>query len=280
MEAAWDVVRGQDGDVVIGIVDGGTDWQHEDLRANVWVNSDEVFGNGVDDDNNGYVDDVNGWNFANDSAKPTGMEGTHGIFQATAVAGIAAAVTNNGAGIAGMSWNARFMPVNASCRDQDLLCWPARATVYAAENGADVITASYVSETPSFVLANALDFAVERGVVVVAAGFGNVDDVPKYPASYSTTLAVGGTQKDSDASSWHAYGRSIDVVAAAHDVNLTAPGNRYDSNQGIYAAVSLVAGMAALVKTHRPEYGVYEVMEQSRQTADDINEVQAGLLRG
>ena len=101
MEAAWDVVRGQDGDVVIGIVDGGTDWQHEDLRANVWVNSDEVFGNGVDDDNNGYVDDVNGWNFANDSAKPTGMEGTHGIFQATAVAGIAAAVTNNGAGIAG-----------------------------------------------------------------------------------------------------------------------------------------------------------------------------------
>ena len=283
MEAAWDVVKGEDGDVVIAIVDGGTDWTHEDLRANVWVNADEVPGNGIDDDDNGYIDDVNGWNFATESADPAGESGTRTAHHGTAVAGGVAAVTNNGVGIAGTGWNAKFMPINASCDNGEQLCWTAQATVYAAENGADVITASYGTPDWSFAVQSIMELAVERGAVVVAGGGnfrGNIDRKPFYPASYPTTLAIGGTRKDSDRSSQLVFGRSLDVVAASLDINTTVPGGLYGNADGTSMAVPLVAGVVALVRTRWPDYGVYEVMEQIKQTADNVDAEQPASLQG
>ncbi|MEM6645230.1 MAG: S8 family serine peptidase, partial [Bacteroidota bacterium] len=138
---AWDIVRGEQGDVIIGIVDSGTEWRHEDLRANAWLNADEVDGNGIDDDNNGFVDDTRGWSFARDNGDPSPLPGDqHG----TVVAGVAAAVSDNGVGIAGMSWNARFLAVNAACSNGNrLICSGYPGIVYAASNGATVINASF-----------------------------------------------------------------------------------------------------------------------------------------
>ena len=283
MEAAWDVVKGEDGNVVVAITDGGTYWRHQDLRDNVWVNADEIPGNGIDDDNNGYVDDVHGWDFSDSTNDPTGADGHVGLDHATSVTGVVAAVANNGIGIAGTSWNAKFMPVNSSCLLDAGLCWSAAATVYAAENGADVITAAYGRAVDSFLLADAMEFAVEHGAVVVAAGGNhnhNIDDMPLYPASYPTTLSVGGTRKNSDRTSQHVFGRSLDVVAAAKDVNTTILGNQYDVADGTSLSVPIVAGVAALVRTQWPDYGVYEVMEQIRQTADNIDEAQPISRRG
>ena len=144
---AWDVVKGEDGSVVIAIVDGGTEWRHPDLMDNVWSNPGEVDGNGVDDDGNGFVDDIHGWNFAADpdTNDPTGLadkpsNAAHG----TRVAGAAVAVTNNTVGVAGTSWNAQFMAVNAGCPSQDnLICFGFTGVLYAAMTGADIINASW-----------------------------------------------------------------------------------------------------------------------------------------
>ncbi len=284
MEGAWDVVKAEDGDIVIAVVDGGTEWRHRDLRDNVWVNADEIPGNGVDDDENGFVDDVNGWNFSTDSPDPTGSpDQPNASLHGTAVAGIAAAETNNGLGIAGTSWNAKFMPVHAGCPDFEQLCYARAGTLYAVENGANVITASYGSPESSFTIAVILAHAVERGAVVVAAAGNtadNLDTTPFYPASYPTTLSVGGIQKDSDRTANHAFGRSIDVVAASVDVDFTTPGSGFDMGDGTSYAVPLVAGVAALVQTQYPEFGPFEVMEQLKQTADDVDAANSSFLAG
>ncbi len=282
MEAAWDVVKGEDGDIVIAIVDGGTDWRHRDLQDNVWINADEMPGNNVDDDNNGFVDDVNGWNFPFDKPDPTGSSETpstsaHG----TAVSGVAAAVTNNEIGIAGTSWNAKFMPVNTGCKSEELLCYTGRGTLYAVENGANVITASFGSPTASFAGRTVMELAVERGTVVVAAAGNdgdNLDRTPHYPASYPTTLSVGGIQKDSDRTANHAFGRSLDVVAASIDVDFTALGGGFGNGDGTSFAAPLVAGVAALVQTQNPDFGALEVMEQLKQTADNIDAANSSFL--
>ena len=284
MEAAWDVAKGEDGDIVIAIVDGGTDWRHPDLVDNVWVNADEIPGNGIDDDDNGYIDDVHGWNFSDGSADPTGRPGSTVGRHGTIVAGIAAAVTNNGIGIAGTGWNAKFMPINASCLRFSLYCWPTEATVYAVENGADVIVQSYVSLDSSFAEKTAMEFAVERGSVAVAAvgNFNvNLDETPYYPASYPTTLSVGGTEKSSDRKAhFSSYGRSVDVFAPAEEINSVIPDGGYGTAEGTSFAAPLVAGVAALVRIQWPDYGVYEVMEQIRQTVDDIDDAQPISLKG
>src|SRR5262249_41755021 len=118
--ASWDIAKGSQGQAIVALVDGGTQWLHPDLQANVWTNPGEIPGNGIDDDHNGFIDDVHGWNFANDSNDPTGLpatptNGAHG----THTAGIACAVTDNGAGVAGTSWNAKLMPINASSPSND-----------------------------------------------------------------------------------------------------------------------------------------------------------------
>ena len=122
---AWEIVKGEDQSppVVIAIVDGGSDWRHEDLIGNVWTNEDEIPGNGIDDDDNGFIDDVHGVNFANENEMdndPTGLAATPGSARhGTAVAGVASAVTDNGTGIAGAAWNAQLMHVNVGCPDSD-----------------------------------------------------------------------------------------------------------------------------------------------------------------
>ena len=269
---------------MIAVVDGGTDWRHEDLQDNVWVNADEVPSNGVDDDNNGYVDDVNGWNFLKKSHDPSGEPGTSGAFHGTGVAGITAAVTNNSIGIAGAGWNAMFMALNTSCEGGRLLCWTDAGVVYAAENGADVIMASYGSGFPSEIEITSLNFAIERGAVVVAPSGNqdvNLERKPFFPASYPTTLSVGGTEKSSDRrANISSYGRSVDVFAPATAINLVLPGNLYHTGNGTSFAVPLVAGVAALVQTQQPDYGPYEVMEQIKQTADNIDAAQPSELHG
>ena len=195
LDQAWDVMKGQDGSAIIGIVDGGTDWRHEDLQANIWVNPNEVDGDGIDNDGNGHVDDIHGWNFTDDKPDPTGPANSLSHDHGTAVAGTAAAVTNNGTGIAGAGWNARFMAVNTSCSDQDGACFYLQGTLYAALNGADVITASYGG--PNYLGTDEMVYmsATAEGALVVGAA-GNrkidVDYVPEYPAHYATVMSVGG----------------------------------------------------------------------------------------
>ncbi len=294
---AWGVVKGEAGGVIIAVVDGGTDWQHEDLLANIWTNSGEIPDNNIDDDNNGYIDDVRGWNFVNRDGDPAGLPGTplntsHG----TGVAGVASAVTNNAIGIAGASWNAQLLPVNASCSSDSLICFGVEGIIYAAVNGADIISLSWGSAHPDLTSfeeralrqfwRTVSDFAGERGALLVAAaGNDNVsnDDVLHMPASAEHILAVGATNKSDDRKAGFSnYGVTVDVFAPGAALNTTTPGNGYTELAfGTSFSTPLVVGIAALAKTQFPDFTPEQLAQQMRVTADpidNVNSARTGLM--
>ena len=288
-EAAWDIIKGGSGSVVVAIVDGGTDWNHEDLLANVWTNLDEIPDNGLDDDENGFVDDNHGWNFALGSNDPTGIpqhpqNSSHG----THVAGIAAAVTNNNIGISSISWNAKFMPVNSgSPFVDDNIPFGYDGITYAAANGADVINCSWGrSGGGSRFEQDIIDFAYQNGSLVVAAAGNeskNSDVIPHFPSSYRHVLSVGATNGSTDiVGSFSNYGVSVDVFAPGVSILSTTPANTYSPFfSGTSMASPMVAGLVALVKTRHPTFSVDEVREQVRTSSDLIdstNPALSGLL--
>ncbi len=282
---AWDIVKGEDGfpRVVIAIVGGGGDWKHEDLRENVWTNPDEIAGNGVDDDNNGFVDDVHGVNFhREDSNDPTGSPETpQNAHHGTAVAGIAGAVADNGIGVAGTSWNAEIMHVNAGCADTDrFICFGYEGIVYAATNGADIINASWSSffeVTPerSRLLGQSLDLATDMGALVVAsAGNGgkNLDQTLHYPARHPRVLSVGATERSlHQLASFSNYGKTVSVYAPGRAIATTRTGGGFTTMSGTSAATPLVSGIAALIKTRYPDMPPDRLHEYIRLTSDPID---------
>lgn len=268
---AWDVVKGKDGDVVIAVVDGGTNWKHPDLMANIWVNPGEVANNSQDDDRNGFVDDLHGWNFSNDTADPTGAgdNGDHG----TMVSGIAGAVADNAVGMAGTSWNARLMLINAACADNYELCFTSEGVIYAALNGADIINASFGTDQFLQTEADVMQAARDLGALVIAAApneYFEIQAFLDYPSSLPTTLSVSGTKHYSDEVVF-AYGYSVDVFAAAENVLGTLQSGGYDRWSGSSFATSLVSGIAALVKTAFPNFTPLQIGEQLRATAENID---------
>lgn len=277
---AWDVVKGEDGDVVVAIIDGGTDWNHPDLVANIWTNPGEIPDNGIDDDGNDFIDDVHGWNFANDSGDPTGLPGSpNSAAHGTITAGIVAAETNNGTGISGVSWNATIMPINISCgqaEEDGRICYTLSGILYAALNGADIVSASIGGPTFSFLGQDIVNVALENETLIIAAAGNdrlNNDIIPQYPADYQHALSVGATNKNFDTiANFSNYGISVDIYAPGVSINSTMPNNRYTSTaDGTSFATPLIAGVAALVKTLHPDWTVAQVREQVRATADDIS---------
>ena len=279
---AWEIVKGADSSppVVIAIVDSGTEWRHEDLLANVWTNADEIPDNGIDDDDNGFIDDVHGVNFCNrddnnnDPFYPQGSE--HG----TAVAGTASAVTNNGIGVAGAAWNAQLMHICGS---------GYTGIMYAAANGADVINASWlgVGGLPgSTFIAQTLDLATDMGALVVAAAGNanlNNDLYRFYPSNYPRVLSVGATARDSRRrASFSNYGKMVNVFAPGVDIITTAFDDGYTSSvSGTSFSTPLVSGVAALVKTRFPDISPDALREQIRLAGmpiDTENPGQAGQL--
>ena len=292
MPEAWDIARASDDDVLIAIVDAGTEWRHPDLSGNIWTNAAELAGDGIDNDQNGLVDDVRGWNFANETNDPTGLaetpeNGRHG----TIVAGIAGAVTDNETGIAGASWNARILPVNVACPTTDnAVCFGYDGVIYAALHGADVINISW-GGPDSYLGREAVRIAAEmRSLLVVSAGNngeglgegGNIDTTPAYPALYDGVLVVGATGKNNDTKAdFSNYGLSVDVFAPGVSINSIAPNAGYTTDaSGTSYATPLVAGLAAILKAQHPGWSVDEIREQIRATSDPIDAVNSAALSG
>jgi len=277
---AWDIVKGEDSSrpVVIAVVDYGTDWRHEDLLANVWTNANEIPDNGIDDDNNGLIDDVHGANFCNrDDTNNDPFEperSSHG----TRVAGTAGGVTNNGIGVAGAAWNAQLMHI----------CGRYEGILYAAANGAEIINTSWGggSILASTFVAQTLDLATDMGALVVAAAGNdnlNNDLYPFYPSSYRRVLSVGATANDSrQLASLSNYGKMVNVFAPGVGIITTEVDNKYTfSASGTSFSTPLVSGVAALVKTRYPDISPDALREQIRLASEYIeaeNPDQAGQL--
>jgi hypothetical protein len=242
---AWDTEKG-DASVVIAIMDTGIEVSHPDLAANVWVNPGEVAGNLVDDDLNGYVDDVNGYDFAYVDSDPADGHG-HG----TACAGIVAAVQDNALGVTGVAPHCRVAAVKAAL-DTGYFYASANvpAFVYCADMGFDVISCSFYSDEVVPAERDAVRYCAANDVLVVVAA-GNENSVhPFYPAAYPQALSVGATI---DAADNHAYfsnfGTWVNVAAPGWALSTTIPGASYTTGfAGTSGACPHVAGVAGLLR--------------------------------
>jgi PKD repeat protein len=273
---AWDVVTGTQ-TVVIALVDSGFDLDHPDLAGRLWVNPGEIPGNSLDDDNNGYVDDVNGWNFVHGSNNLSDGNG-HG----TQVAGVVAATANNGAGIAGLCWNCRIMPVRVMA-DSGISNYSdiAAGVIYAANKGAKVINLSLGGYAYSNALRDAVNYAVSRGAVVVG-GAGN-DNVatPFYPAAYENVIAVAATDTDDRKGNFSNYGEWVDLSAPGSDIMTTFLGGDWGTVNGTSLSAPFVSGLAALIFSRWQDWTPAMVRNQLEQTADTIdalNQAYSGKL--
>ena len=271
---AWDICRGSDG-VIVAVIDTGVDYNHPDLQANMWTNEAEGKGLvGVDDDGNGYVDDVHGFNFAYGNNNPIDDHG-HG----TAVTGIIAAVGNNGANIAGICWTARIMPVKILSATGDGTAADAvPAIYYAVANGADIVSGSWGGADTSDALRDAIAYAHDQGVVIVAAAGNSGSAIPFYPAAYPDVISVAATESTDDRWYLSNYGDWVDIAAPGRDIlSLRAllPGQtaRAGSNvrmSGTSLAAPHVSGACALLLAANPFLRCEELQQILTATADPI----------
>jgi hypothetical protein len=280
-EATWDKVKGQQGSALIAVVDGGMDISHEDLKANLWVNPKEIANNSIDDDGNGFIDDINGWNFGY-SSNVLSQALTNNLAHGTHVSGTAAGVTDNSKGVASLSWNPKFMAINAGSKTtDDAIAYGFEGIVYAANQGASIISCSW-GDAGTFSQAeyDAIQYAYSKGsLVIAAAGNGGADGVgdnndlnPHYPANYVHVLAVGSTSSQNDTKSGFSnYGVMVDVFAPGGSIVSTYPSNNYSYLSGTSMATPMVSALAALVKTVKPNFSPTQLGEQIRVTADAIN---------
>ena len=262
---------------VVAVIDTGVDYTHKDLEDNIWVNEGEIPGNGIDDDGNGYVDDVHGVDFVDGDSDPMDEHG-HG----THVAGIIAMTPGNGGGV-GVAYGAKIMCVragqaNGSFASSDI----AKAIKYAADNGADVINMSFGGTGRSYLVESALQDAFPSCVLVAAAGndglpttdainagYFNTEDI--YPAGYKYVLGVMATDNNQSLayfSNWDfAEGSGCEYEMAAPGVNIysTLPGNRYACWSGTSMATPNVAAAAAILRskyTDKSKYSSRYIMGQ------------------
>ena len=270
LQKSWDLLRargiaaGGDSSVVVAVIDTGVDYTHEDLKDNIWVNTKEIPGNGIDDDGNGYIDDVYGVDL--ETGRDSGMDDNgHG----THVAGIIAAA-NNHIGVVGLAYNVKLMSIKAGMAsgffNQSQI---AKGILYAYNNGADVINMSFGGSASTIAVQDALETAYTRCVLVAAAGNdampneGRPITAPTYPAALSYVMGVmsvdmwgvesGFTNYDVAAYSSVEY----EVYAPGSQILSTIPGNRYATWSGTSMAAPYVSAMAALLRSAYPDTNTY-----------------------
>lgn len=253
-QSAWSTTTGS-ASTIVAVIDTGIDLTHPDLTANLWTNTSEIANNGIDDDGNGYIDDVTGWNFAdkNNNVQDTSGHGTH-------VSGIIAAVTNNSVGVAGTCWTCKIMPLKVINTqgfgyDSDI----ALAIRYATDKGANVINMSLGGAGYSQVLQDAVTYAWTHNVVVVSAsGNDGASASDSYPGGLQDSLSVGATDINDAVGSFSNTGGKLDLTAPGVNIISTKLQTAANDCLGsdIYACLTgtsmaspHVAGVAALLHT-------------------------------
>lgn len=269
---AWDITKGDD-DIIVGIIDTGVQLDHEDLAFNLWTNDGDPI-DGVDNDNNGYIDDYRGYDFADNDNDPTSDQNSHGA----RVAGIAGATPDNGLGIAGIGFNTKIAALKGFQSSNGLSNGLFDAILYAADNGIQVLNLSWGSiRKPLQSEQDIINYAVlEKDVVIVAAA-GNDGNKPTaeelfYPASYNNVLSVGGSDESDNKWSGSTYNYLVDLIAPASAILSTSTGNSYNSTGGYGTSFAspMVAATAGLVKDRFPQLNASQIMERIRVTTDDI----------
>jgi subtilisin family serine protease len=266
---AWELTTGSR-NVVIAIHDDGIDLDHPDLAANLWVNPDEIANNGIDDDQNGYIDDINGWDVINNDNIPDGDKTADG--HGTIVAGAAGGVGNNGTGTSGAAWNVSLMAVRAGTDTAQAVA----GIEYAIAAKADILNASWGGPEKSSALGDAIDAMEKAGMLLVVASGNNVQDndlILDYPSSYpnGNIIVVTASTAEGKSAEWSHWGQTqVDIAAPGEGVYLpldpataadygitlngssSSNGDLYGYIDGTSFSAPYTAGVAALIKSYRP----------------------------
>lgn len=295
--SAWDVATGTR-DVVVAVLDSGVDLDHPDVVRNLWTNPGETAGNGVDDDGNGYVDDVRGWDFVQDDNTPEpnrgGAYSDDGVAHGTVIAGLIGAVGNNGIGVTGVAWKVRIMSLRilddvGSGESADA----RRAIRYAIENGADVINLSFTGYEVDTAFEETVNEAYVAGIPVVAAvgnqtgGGLDVDETPVYPACFEGdkadwVIGVAATDQDDKKAEFSNYGSNcteisapgVDMFGLMYQNDQWADFSSYYQGEwaGTSVAAPLVTGAVALLKSAYPSLTPSLVRTVLQLSADPLKE--------
>jgi len=281
-QEAWDLADGEG--IVIGIVDSGGDLDHPDIAPQLYIDPAEPL-DGIDNDNDGYIDNNRGWDFVggdtlnitdpnfpgdNNPGNPTGGTGSHG----TSVAGCAAAAVNNGTGIAGTGYKAKLMFTKHSADNQKTnrgsIYFGYAGLLYAASHGASVVNLSWGGPFRSEIQQDLINYvALDLDCLVVAsAGNGGTEEAT-YPGSYDHVLSVAATTSSDQKAVFSSYGGTTDISAPGASIITTSFDNSYTSINGTSFSSPIVAGAAALVRQKFPDMTAIEAAEQIRVTADE-----------
>jgi len=262
---AWKIWTGEVGDgITVAVLDTGIDYTHPDLSEQMWVNPLEIPDNGVDDDENGYIDDVHGADFVNDDGDPMDdqMHGTH-------CAGTIAGVGNNGVGVAGVAWRGvrlmalKFLDSSGAGRTSDAI----RAIDYAVAQGAKIASNSWGGGGSNPALQTAIEYAEAAGMLfTAAAGNGGADNDlrPNFPANYNmdNVISVAATTRKGELAHFSCFGStSVDLAAPGDEILSTIPGGGYGLLSGTSMATPHVSGLAALVWMYRPGLSMRQVRD-------------------
>ncbi|MFN5514092.1 MAG: S8 family serine peptidase [Cyanobacteriota bacterium] len=279
---AWDIQTG-DPNLVIGVIDTGVDYNHQDLVGNIWTNTGEIAGDGIDNDGNGYIDDIRGWDFAYNDNDPMDVYG-HG----THVSGTIAGKGNNGVGVTGVAWNAKIMPLKFLDDDgYGYTSGAISAIDYATAQGVKITNNSWGGGDFSQALYDAINTAGQQGALFIAAAgndYGNNNDVsPSYPASYdlANIISVASTTRTDALSSFSNIGlTSVDLGAPGSDIYSSTPGNNYDTYSGTSMATPHVAGAAALLWSENPDWTAQQVKNALMNTGDSLASLAGKTVSG
>jgi thermitase len=277
--------------VIVAVVDTGVDYNHEDLKDVMWINEKEVADNGIDDDNNGYIDDIHGINtLSRDSnGKPSGEimdEHSHG----THVSGTIAAKQNNNKGIAGIASNVKIMGIRTVPNDGDETDVDVvESYIYAAKNGARLINCSFGKQVNEGgkIVQEAIDYVGKEYDVLVVAAAGNEssnNDVnPKWPASYpnENLLVIAATTSAGGLAYFSNYGlKSVDVAAPGNNILSSVPGNKYASYSGTSMATPTTVGVLAEILSHYPELTALELKAHIMNTVTKVTGFTNKMISG
>lgn len=261
--AAWQIQAGKKS-VVVAVVDTGVQMNHPDLSAQMWINPRETQ-NGVDDDNNGFVDDIRGWNFVSNSNNPND-DNSHG----THCSGIIAATRGNGVGIAGTA-NVTIMPVKVlDSQGRGSMSAIMRGVQYAADNGASIISMSLGGGQFDEAEAELYRDVIGRNVVVIAASGNESANQISYPSAYEGVISVGATDINDQIADFSNTGQGLTISAPGVDVLSTIPGSSYQTMSGTSMATPYVAGVAALLRSADSALSVAQVRQRLMDSADDL----------
>ncbi len=292
-ESVWDITKGNG--ITVAVLDTGLDVNHPDIVQNLWINEGEIPNNGIDDDGNGFIDDITGWNFEDNTNNLTDHIG-HGTF----IAGIIAATGNNQTGIIGVAPQVKIMPIKFASfnANNNYVSSLVNAIMYAVDNGADILNISWNidaqnAEVPA--LEQAIKFAYDMGLVIVTSAGNNNSDVALYsPANMHETITVGALGYNDEraqfpfGSTASNFGNLLDVSAPGKEIlslndragvnffatlfpdHIVGGDKEYIFLDGSSAAAAFASGVSALILSHNSAFTVEDVRQILRVSADDI----------